>query len=343
MKLFMLLMLMLGAALLGLILYQTDLAEVWDHLLELGAWGIAIILFVHLVGFFFESASWLLTLPQLPLNHRWLFRIARVLGAGYALEMVTPLAGLGGEPIKAVILKRYYAIPYRDAMASQLLTRTTDVISQIPFIAMGLGIMLFNDLLPPAYRTTAILSLLLFSVCVLMFLLVQRGAAFQWIRSWLKRVGSLTSGSKDRPSLWFAALGDIERRVVEFYSARRWRFVLSVGAAFCGWMTGALAAYLTLGFLGHPITFAEGIVIEAFMILVRSAFFFVPGDIGTQEGALVLACAQVTGSPSLGLALAAVRRAKDILWILSGLAIGTAYSIRPAELLKRNPSSSLQD
>jgi len=55
---------------------------------------------------------------------------------------------------------------------------------------------------------------------------------------------------------------------------------------------------------------------------VRSTFFFVPGDLGTQEAAHVLICTAVTGSAELGLALAAVRRGRDLLWIAWGLAIG---------------------
>jgi hypothetical protein len=43
----------------------------------------------------------------------------------------------------------------------------------------------------------------------------------------------------------------------------------------------------------------------------------------------------LTGSSELGLALAAIRRAHDILWIAWGLAIGWAYSTRPEEAPSR--------
>lgn len=112
-----------------------------------------------------------------------------------------------------------------------------------------------------------------------------------------------------------------------FYSRHRGWFALSVAAAFLNWTTGALATYIAMDLLGHPISLVDAVVIEACMLLVRALFFFVPADIGTQEGALVLTCAAITGSPALGLALAAIRRARDLLFVAWGLGIGFAYSL----------------
>jgi uncharacterized membrane protein YbhN (UPF0104 family) len=110
---------------------------------------------------------------------------------------------------------------------------------------------------------------------------------------------------------------------------------LSILAAFCEWMCAAIATWIAIRFLGHPISFADAIVIEAFVTLVRSAFFFVPADLGTQDGAQVLICSAMTGSPELGVALAAVRRARDLVWVIWGLAIGSAYSLGGVGELRR--------
>ena len=63
MKRLMLVMLLVGMALLGVILYQTDLGEVWSRLQEVGGWGITLVLLFYLLGTVSVSASWLLTLP----------------------------------------------------------------------------------------------------------------------------------------------------------------------------------------------------------------------------------------------------------------------------------------
>ncbi len=43
----------------------------------------------------------------------------------------------------------------------------------------------------------------------------------------------------------------------------------------------ALATYIAMDLLGHPISVVDAVVIEACMLLVRALFFFVPADIGT--------------------------------------------------------------
>jgi hypothetical protein len=59
--------------------------------------------------------------------------------------------------------------------------------------------------------------------------------------------------------------------------------------------------------------------------------FFVPGDVGTQEGALMLICGAITGSASTAFALATIRRVRDLLLVTAGLAIGSHYHLRDAQ------------
>ena len=98
----------------------------------------------------------------------------------------------------------------------------------------------------------------------------------------------------------------VEDRLIGFYLHQRERFAAALAFAFGNWFMGAVECYLVLALLGHPIAFSDAWVIEATVLLVRSALFFVPGDVGTQDGALFFMCGLVTGSPALGLALALV-------------------------------------
>jgi len=335
----MLAMMVVGAVLFGAILYQVDLAEVWRLLSQVGVFGLAALLVVYALGGAGESASWLLTLPSLLPRLRWQWRFFRLWLVGMALEYVTPLATLGGEPMKAIVLKRHYGIPYRDGSASLVLTRMTDLIAQVIFMALGLGIMFRDSLLPPAYRMGALAGLLLFAVAILGFFLVQQRRVFSRLKRGLERrwLGERLSA---RALAALDAVHDVETRVVAFYSAQRLRFALSVAVAFAGWLAGALATWWALALLGHPVGFGDAFVVEAFMLLVRSTLFFVPADLGTQEGALVLSVDAITGSPAAGGALAAIRRARDIVFVLAGLALGAHYSATLRELRERSAERS---
>jgi len=113
-------MTLLGGLLLAGVVRDTDLVEVWHHLTHLGAGGIAALLAVHAVRTLADATSWLLTLPSVRPSPRWLGRAWAILLAAAALELVTPL---GGEPMKAVVLKRHYGVPYTETGASLVLTR----------------------------------------------------------------------------------------------------------------------------------------------------------------------------------------------------------------------------
>jgi uncharacterized protein (TIRG00374 family) len=325
-------MMLLGTALLAVIVHETDLSEVWQRLHQVGFWGVAVILAVYLLGFVARAGSWLLTLLHTPVTPLWLYRLWKVLMFGCALESATPFGGLGGEPVKAIVLKRRYGIRVRDATASLVLARTTDVMAQVAFIAAGFALMFRAEILPLPYRLAAASGLVLFTAGVALFFVAQRRRALTRIHRWLDE-GWLAGRSLSREARRaLDSVHDVEDSLVAFYARARPRFALSVLTALAEWLSGAVATWLAVNFLGHPISFLDAIVIESFVVLVRSALFFVPADIGTQEGAQGLICAAITGSPALGLALATIRRAGDILWIVWGLAIGSFYSFARADL-----------
>ncbi len=332
MKRALLLMVLLGTALLGVVLYRTDLAAVWLQLLRLGWSGLLLVLLVHLACHVIQAASWLFTVRAVPATPAWLYRLSKVLMAGFALDATTPLAGLGGEPIKAILLKRQYGVSYRDATASLVLARTTDLAGQLLFVLIGFALLLSSpnpalDALP--YRLAACTGVALMAACIGLLLVAQQRRALGPLRRWLERSGIGTRVAREHTAAAFRALEAVEDRLAAYYRAEPGRCALSLGLAFAGWLVDAGAVYLGLRLLGHPVTVIDAVVIEAFLTIVRSAFFMVPADLGTQEGALMLICGALLGSPTSGLALAAIRRARDLVWIPSGLALASHYSLRP--------------
>lgn len=324
----MLLMLLLGISLLGVILYRTDLGEAWERLAQLGLRGLFLVLGLYLLGTLALTGSWLLTLGPVRPTPAWLWRLWRVWLVGNALEYTTPFGTLGGEPAKAILLKRQYRLRVRDVTSSLVLTRMTDLLAQLVFIGAGFALILDADILPLPYRVAAGSGLLLLSLGTLFFFIAQRSRVLGRLRVWLERGWLRKRQLGEKVVAALAAVDDIDDRLALFHRTEKRRFWLSVGAAFLEWTSSALVAWVAVNALGYPISPAEALMIEAFLALVRSTLFFVPADVGTQEGALVLICAAVTGSPATGLALAAIRRVRDILLVVVGLAIGSHYSLK---------------
>jgi len=81
-------------------------------------------------------------------------------------------------------------------------------------------------------------------------------------------------------------------------------------------------------FLGHGVSFTDAFIIEAMAQLVRAATFLIPASIGAQEGVFLVMGTVLTGSPVNGVALAAVRRARELVMVLWGLAV--FHRLKPA-------------
>ena len=63
--------------------------------------------------------------------------------------------------------------------------------------------------------------------------------------------------------------------------------------------------------------------------------FFIPSNIGTQEGIFVIAVNALKDSTPLGLAVAVIRRLREVLWISIGLFLGFNQKIDFKEIKRR--------
>ncbi len=314
----------LGLGLLSFLLYQTDLSSLGQHVLSLGALGLLVVLLTYFLAFAADSLSWQLAIPSVGLNARWLTRLFIVRMVGEAWNNITPLAGMGGEPVKAVLLKRYHGLGYREAAASLLLARTTNLIALLPFLGIGFWLLLGDPRIASTYGLLAAMGLAALATGVVLLYLVQRLrlsslAGTRVVRS---RLGSrLSHGLKH--------IKDIDERLVEFYTRAPQRFAGALALAIFNWALGAVELFWVMWFVGEPISFADAWIIEAVAQLVRVGTFFIPASIGAQEGILVVIVGALTGNPVLGLAVALIRRVREALWIAAGLGLGWWVSFRP--------------
>ena len=85
------------------------------------------------------------------------------------------------------------------------------------------------------------------------------------------------------------------------------------------WFVGAVEVWIALCALGIPGGFPQAIVLEGVAQGVRSAMFFVPGALGIQEGGYVVV-GRLLGIPAeMGLALALIRRVRELAFGIPGL------------------------
>lgn len=97
--------------------------------------------------------------------------------------------------------------------------------------------------------------------------------------------------------------------------------VLTVLWHLLAWACRAGEVWLVLWLLGTPVDPLEASVIESLLGAVRTAAFLMPAGLGVQEGALILLCGWVGVPAASALALALIKRARELAIGVPGLLV----------------------
>ena len=316
-----------GVALFAWILTSTDMKTVGDYVLRLGGTGIVVINVVFLVGYSADVVAWMLLFRSMKHTTAWFGRLWVAQLVGEAVNILAPFGSLGGEPVKAMILKRRYDVGYGESTAAIVLAQTTNSLAQVPFAIIGVILLMQQNLLPPAVETAIIIATVIITVFMLgvMAVLQLRSLAALEQRLSRSRWGARLAKGLD-------VLKEIEEHLFHIVRKSPGQFTAAFALSFLVWAFGGIEMYLIFLFLGHPISVGDAWIMEAIIVLVRSATFFVPGHLGAQDGAITLVAQALTGSPDMGLAVALVRRGRELLWGVIGVALGGWVGLRRADM-----------
>ena len=313
-KAFTLLCLLAGLALFAWLLWLSDLDALVYEVIKVGAAGFGVVLAIYALEFLCDTLSWQLTIAGLPVTPRWTARLYLVRLTGEAYNVVTPLGGMGGEPVKALILNRHHALPYAQSVASLVLAKTANVSALLVFLAVGFALMLGDARIGTQPRALAGAGFAALALGVAGFFLVQRLGISS-------RVAARLGTTRPRLARVLVGMQEFDRLLLDFYTSAPLRLALVLALAIVNWLLGAAAVWATLHFMGRPASFADAWVIEAMTQLVRAGTFFIPASLGAQDGAIMLVMRVMTGDALAGLALALVRRARELIWVLAGLLV----------------------
>ncbi len=316
--------LLVGCGLLIYVFSETDLELLWSNLIKTG-WGIFFVLVNYGLAFWVDTIAWQFTLPSTKLS--WMYHLWKVRMVGAAVGKVLPFSAFGGAPIKGFLLKKHYGISYKEGAASIILIETTHLISMIFFMTSGVFLISLFPNFPQNYLTFSKISLGLLSLGIFGFYILQRYKLTSVIGNWFSQ-----RALGHRVKKFLSHLQGFDERLVQFYTLKRPLFFGALGLNLLNWYLGALEIYIILYFLGHPISMADSIMIETFVEIVRAGTFFIPGTIGTQEAAFLIATGVITGGPALGVAAALMRRVREIIWFILGFSLGWQYSGNPSNL-----------
>lgn len=296
-----------GVAVITWLVYEVGPGAVWATMRALGWRLLLVICFPFSAAVLLDTLGWAVLLRDHPVPFGAVLR-ARL--AGEAVNLTTPTAAVGGEPLKAYLLRPHVSLS--EGLASVVLDKTTVVMGQALFLAAGMTLAAVR--LPATSRLLLTMSVLLGIelICIGGFVAVQTLGVFGGGGRILGRIGM---GSAER---YQGALDAMDRRLQRFYRESRTRLVVSTLLHASAWLTGGLEIYLVLTFLDIDVSAVSALAIESFAAAVKFASFMVPGSLGALEGGYVAAFKAFGLAGAVGLSYTLIRRLREAAWAAAG-------------------------
>jgi putative membrane protein len=264
---------------------------------------------IHLVQIVLTGLAWRALLP--PALRPSVAFMAALRWYRESAAALLPAGGLVGQAAAARLLARR-GTPGEVAAATATVDVTTEAVSQLFFTLAGLLLLLAGRGEAGGAGSVALAGLGIALAGAAAMVAVQRRLP----RALLER--GLALLARRFPGIRPAAIHDVQAAILALHADAR-RLALAMLWHTAAWVLGALEVAGVLWLLGQDVSLADAMVIEALAQALRNAGFLLPGALAVQEGAIIGAAALVGVPAAPALAMALVRRTREVAFSLPGL------------------------
>jgi uncharacterized protein (TIRG00374 family) len=260
---------------------------------------------------------------KVPYWHLFSYRLV-----GYSVSYLTPTAHVGGEPIRAFLLKRE-GVDLHKAFSSVIIDKSVELMADGLFFFIG-ALLILNSVAIAGSTKLFVLALSLIFILLLgLFIggiLGPRSmfvGAFRFLQ--LHRIKRLHPLQQN--------LAQVEKEVERFYRTKREYFLVMIGLIGVLWVLMFLEyrfALLIFGQLASPL--------QIFLILTGIGLAYaipIPAAMGALELGQLGATKVLGLGAATGIALAFLVRARDLTWTVLGLVFLTVYEFNFRKLSRQ--------
>lgn len=308
-----------GVAVLAGLLTSFDWRAVLTAALGVG-WGVVVLVAYRFANLQLDAVGWS-RLVDPSVRPAWP-TVLRLRWIGESVNALVPVAQVGGDVVRGILLARH-GVPGVKAAASVVVDFTAGLATQVMFTVFGAALLLATAAAGGLAGIAAATVVAVFLIAAVVFA-VQRSGGFALIGRVVRR---LTDGGA-----WATAAGGLESLdvAVRGLYARRAELAACAFWRLASWLAHAVEVWLIFRFMGKPIGWVDAVILESLGTALRSIVFFVPGALGIQEGGfLMIGLALGIGAPD-ALAMALIKRVRELLVGGPGLIAWAAAVRRPA-------------
>jgi glycosyltransferase 2 family protein len=307
--------------------WQIGLQAILAYLQRLG-WRFGLIFLPYLLVFVCDTFGWRYAFTEPPPLD--FLRLLALQIIGKAANIITPLAPVGGDPLKAYLLQTV-GVPFSAGLASVVISRTIATVAQGIFVLVITVVTFFSTGLPWQLVKAVAAALAIGAVLVGAFLFAQTHGLFTGLLGMVRR---LWHGH----SLLQEGARELDRRIADFYRQRWGRCVLSLTFHLLGWLVEGVEVYVLLKLLQLSAMPAVAIGIAALSSAVRAASFVIPASLGFQEGGNIFIFSSFGLPADAAMAFSILRRMRELGWAAIGFLLLSRFDMeRP---LRRTSASA---
>lgn len=316
--------------------FDVSYAEIYSNLKKAGWWFIAVLL-VWVPIYVINAASWYVIINNNNSGRRlpfWL--VLKYTISGYALNYVTPVGLLGGEPYRIMELTQYYGAA--KATSSVILYAMMHIFSHFIFWAFSivLYLLVYFQSISVGMAVMLVVVAAFCSLGIYFFMKgYNNGLAMKTLRLFThvpgvrKRARRFVEEKKE-------TVERIDSQIAELHRQNKRTFYLSLFLEFLARVVGCLEIWFIFMILTDTVSFWDCILIQAFTSLFANLFFFMPMEMGTREGGFALAVGGLAMSGAFGVLAGLLTRVRELVWVAIGIFLMKVGKkpVWPAENLK---------
>ena len=295
---------LIGLALLVGVAVRANLAAM-AGVLQLGGAQLLWVIPYRALFFVLYAAGWLALLrPN---------AAARRAGLGYffwatavrdSVDRLLPVASVGGSLV-GVRMLRWRGVAGAPAAASVIIEIFLTLVAVYLFTAFGLMLLAQYGTGSHEFRRVLTVFLLSLPVPAIVLILLRSGTAMKRLKAFMHSVAGESAVSRGTASLDEEIRASL-RRPPGLLTAE----ILQLAALF----SGSLEIWFALRLFDHPLSLGGALVLESMTQAVRHIAFVIPAGLGVQEAGLILFGHIVGIDSETALAVAMVKRVRELVW-----------------------------
>ncbi len=308
----------IGILVLIWMVYRVGIDTIWDNIKDTGWWFLAIIGVWAIVYTFNGLAFHVILRGGKGAEKVSLLRKIKLMISGFAINSMTPIGLLGGEPYKIIELKEDLGI---DQATSGILLSTMMhflahfifwmasvpiFIFVVPVIPLGIKILLWG----------VVLGALLLTYWA--FTVFRKGLIHQAL-SVAVRIPFVRNKVKEYRSEHAERVSVMDSLMSDLFTNRKKDFFLALSFEVIARFLSSIEIMFMAIPIGYYLTFFDSVIVAAFSSLFANILFFSPMQLGTREGGFGIAFSMLIIPLGVGVYVGLITRIREMFWIMIGV------------------------